>query len=69
MDRAQRGDEKWRHSSSYVYSQSYGQQNTRNDLFFVFSTEYRKKSIPVWTKYLSASERSYLSLSENTMEN
>ena len=37
-------------------------------LFFVFSTENSTKSVPVWAKCLSASERSYSPLSENTME-
>ena len=34
---------------------------------FVFSADASKKLVPVWTKYLRASERSYLALSENAM--
>ena len=34
---------------------------------FVFSAEYSKKSVQVWAKYLSASERSYLAFLENTL--
>ena len=37
-------------------------------LFFVFSANDCKTSVTVWTKYLCASGRSYLVLSENAME-
>ena len=36
--------------------------------FFVFSADASKKSVTVWRKYLPASERSYLALSENAMD-
>ena len=36
--------------------------------FFVFSAKYSKKSVPVWAKYLSASERSYLGFSRKCHE-
>ena len=35
---------------------------------FVFSTAGSKKSVTVWAKSLSTSERSYLPLSENAMD-
>ena len=68
MDRAQRVDEKKQgHFSSYVYSQSYGHWIVKYGWFYVLSAGYRKISVPVWEIYLSASERSSLVLSENTM--
>ena len=36
--------------------------------FFVYSADDGKKSVRAWAKYSSASERSYLALSENTMD-
>ena len=36
-------------------------------LFFVFSPDDTKKSVKVWAKYLSVSERSYLPLLEKIM--
>ena len=36
--------------------------------FFVFSADARKKSITFWIKYLRASKRSYLAVSENAMD-
>ena len=36
--------------------------------FFVFSGDARKNSATVLTKYLRASERSYLALQENAMD-
>ena len=36
--------------------------------FFLFSTDASKKSDTVWRKYLLASERSYLVLSENAVD-
>ena len=35
---------------------------------FVFSADASQKSVIVWTKYLRASERTYLALSENAMD-
>ena len=34
----------------------------------VFSADDSKNSVTVWANYLSASERSYLALSENAMD-
>ena len=36
--------------------------------FYVRFAGYSKISVPVWERYLSASVRSYLALSENTMD-
>ena len=36
--------------------------------FFVFPTDASKKPVTGWRKYLLASERSYLALSENAMD-
>ena len=36
--------------------------------FFVFSAGASKKSATVWRKYLCASEKSYLALSEKAMD-
>ena len=35
-------------------------------MYFLLNTE--KKTDPVWTRYLNASERSYLALLQNTMD-
>ena len=35
--------------------------------FFVISADGSKSPFTVWTKYLSASERSYLAILENAM--
>ena len=45
---------------------SYGHENVKSDSSFVFSPDDRK--VIVWGKYLGASERSYLVLSENAMD-
>ena len=42
--------------------------NKMSKMTHVISAEYSKKLVPVWTRYLSASERSYLALSESTMD-
>ena len=34
----------------------------------LFSADDSKKTVPVWRKYLSASERLYLALSENVID-
>lgn len=36
--------------------------------FMHFLLNTAKKSVPVWARYFSASERSYLGLLENTMD-
>lgn len=36
--------------------------------FMYFLLNTAKKSVPVWARYFSASERSYLGLLENTMD-
>ena len=36
--------------------------------FLIFFADASKKSVTVWRKYLSASERSYLALSEDAMD-
>ena len=60
---------KWGHLSSYhVYSRSYGHKNVKDCSFFVFSADTSQNSVTVWTKYLLASERSYLALSENAVD-
>ena len=46
---------------------SHGHQNAKNDSFFVFTAEDGKKLGTFWAKYLSSSERSYLSLLNNAM--
>ena len=40
----------------------------KNGLFFVFSADASKKSVLVCTKYLRASERSYLAPPENAVD-
>ena len=47
---------------------SYGHENVKSDSSFVFSADDSKVSVTVWAKYLGASERSYLVLSENAMD-
>ena len=42
--------------------------NVKNSSFYLLSAGYNKKSVPVWVRNLSASERSYVALSENTMD-
>ena len=58
------------HLSGYhVYSQNYGHKNVKSgSSSFVFSVDDSKVSLTVWAKYLGASERSYLVLSENSMD-
>ena len=46
---------------------NYGHENVKSDSSFVFSADDSKVSVTVWAKYLGASERSYLVLSENAM--
>ena len=41
---------------------------SKNGSFFVFSADYSPKSVTVWGKQLSSSERSYLALFENADE-
>ena len=56
------------HFSSYrVYSRScdLSLKCEKWLIFFVFSADTSKKSVTFLTKYLRASERSYLALSEN----
>ena len=53
---------------SYVYFQSYGHLNVKNDLFNVLSAQYRKNTDPVCARYLNAFERTYLTLLQNTMD-
>ena len=52
-------------SSYHVYSHSSGHQMAH---FFVFSPDDTKKSVKVWAKYLSVSERPYLPLLEKIMD-
>ena len=67
-DRAQRVDEKKQgHSSSYVYSQSYGHWVVKSGWFYILSAGYSKISVPVWARYFIVSEKSYLVLFENTI--
>ena len=58
------------HLSSYrVYSQNYGHKNVKSgSSSFVFSVNDSKLSLTVWVKYLGASKRSYLVLSENSLD-
>ena len=42
--------------------------NKMSKMAYVISAEYSKKLVPVWTRCLGASERSYLALSECTMD-
>ena len=43
-------------------------KKVENDSFFVFCADDCEKSVTVWRKYLLASEKSYLALSENAMD-
>ena len=52
----------------HFYSMNYGNQNAKNVSFFVFSADDSKKSVTVWVKYLSTSERSCLALFKNAMD-
>ena len=59
---------KWVRLFGYnVYFWSYGHENVKNGSFFVFFPYNSKKLVTDWVEYLSASERSYLALSENGM--
>ena len=51
--------------SYHAYSRSYGNKDVKNGPFFAFSANDSKKLVTVWTKYLTALERSYRILSEN----
>ena len=66
-NRAQRVDEKnsYHLPICHVYSQNYGYEYIKNCSFFFFSADGSKKSVTVWAKYWSASERSYLVLLDN----
>ena len=61
---------KFGHLSGYhVCSRNYGHKNVKSgSLSFVFSVDDSKVSFTVWAKYLGVSERSYLVLSENSMD-
>ena len=53
----------------HIYSQNYGHKNVRSGSpFLVFSIDDSKMALTVWVKYLGASERSYLALSENSID-
>ena len=53
----------------HVYSRNYGHKNVKSGFSsFAFSVDNSKVSLTVWAKYLGASERSYLVLSENSMD-
>ena len=55
-------------SGCHVYSRNYGHKNVkRGSSSLVFSVDDSKVSLIVWAKYLGVSERSYLVLSENSM--
>ena len=58
------------HLSDYhVYSRNYGRKNVKSGFSpFAFTVDKSKVSLTVWAKYLGASERSYLVLSENSMD-
>ena len=58
------------HLSGYhVYFRNYGHKNVKSgSSSFVFSVDDSKVSLTVWAKYLGASERYYLVLSENYMD-
>ena len=58
------------HLSGYhVYSRNDGHKNVKSgSSFFVFSVHDSKVSLTVWVKYLGAFERSYLVLSETSMD-
>ena len=60
--------EKRGYSSSYVYFRSYGHKNVKNDSFYVLSAKCSKKSVPVSARYLDPTEKSCLTLLENTAD-
>ena len=62
--------ENWGHLSGYhVYSQNYDHENAKSgSSSFVFSADDSKVSLKILTKYLGASERFDLVLSESAME-
>ena len=61
--------EKWDNLSSYdVHTQINGHENVKNSSFSLFYADDSKRSIKVWTKYLSVSKRSYLALLENIID-
>ena len=56
-------------ASYLVYSEGYGHvEKCQKCLIFLFSADGSKEKVTVWTKYLSISERSYLSPLENAMD-
>ena len=56
-------------TSYHVYSWGYGHvEICQKGLIFLFSADDSKEKVTVWTKYLSISERSYLSPLENAMD-
>ena len=61
---------KFSHLTGYqVYSRNYGHKNVKSgSSSFVFSVDDSKVSLTVWVKYLGVSERSYLVLSENSID-
>ena len=69
-DRAKTVDEKLGHLSGYhIYSWNYGHKNVKSSSSsFVFSVDDSKMSRTVSAKYVGASERSYIVLSENSMD-
>ena len=69
MDRARRVDEKNEVIRLVVFTPRVMViKMSKNGSCYVLSAGYTKKSVSVWAKYLIASERSYLALSENTMD-
>ena len=68
-DRAQRVDEKNEAIRLVMFAPRVTVTKiSKNGSFYVLSAGYSKISVPVWARYLNASERSYLALSENTMD-
>ena len=66
MDRAQRVDEKNGVIRLVMFTPRVvviKMSQIAHFMYFLLS----KKTVPIWARYLSASERSYLDLSENTM--
>ena len=55
-------------SGYHVYRQSCGHENVENSSYFVFAPDDSKQSIIVWTKYLSAFEKSRLAFLESDMD-
>ena len=70
MDRAQRVDEKSGIICLFIMftPRVMSLKMSKMSHFFVFSTADSKKSVTVWAKSLSASERSYFALSENAVD-